>query len=109
MPWTQPASCCRTASNLSGRDGKRIATISSNDSGLFYCLPEMAENQGKTIMNYASIAIAAVEALVENGPVIVEDISALLKPLKEGRAPTADEWAFAEKQLDAANAAVQAG
>lgn len=75
----------------------------------FYCLPEMAENQGKTIMNYASIAIAAVEALAENGPVIVEDISALLKPLKEGRAPTADEWAFAEKQLDAANAAVQAG
>ncbi|MGF1276662.1 hypothetical protein [Acetobacter pasteurianus] len=60
-------------------------------------------------MNYASIAIAAVEALIENGPVIVEDISALLKPLKEGRAPTTDEWAFAEKQLDAANAAVQAG
>lgn len=59
-------------------------------------------------MNYTQIAISAVEALIQNGPTIVEDISALLRPLKEGREPTADEWAFARQQLDAANEAVQA-
>ncbi|ARW11748.1 hypothetical protein S101447_02710 [Acetobacter ascendens] len=105
----QPAICCLPASNHFSGIRKMIPTGVGITDTLFYCLPEMAEDQGKTIMNYASIAIAAVEALVENGPVIVEDISALLKPLKEGRAPTADEWDFAEKQLDAANAAVQAG
>lgn len=60
-------------------------------------------------MNYTAIAISAVEALIENGPTIVADVKALLAPIKEGRAPTDAEWAFAEQQLDAANAAVQAG
>ncbi|MCG4258811.1 hypothetical protein K6W27_16535 [Acetobacter senegalensis] len=68
-----------------------------------------ALNQGRQTVNYTQIAISAVEALIQNGPTIVEDISALLRPLKEGREPTADEWAFARQQLDAANAAVQAG
>ncbi|KAA8389641.1 hypothetical protein FOH24_08790 [Acetobacter tropicalis] len=58
-------------------------------------------------MNYTQIAVSAVEALIQNGPMIVEDIKALLRPLKEGREPTADEWAFAEQQLDAANVQVQ--
>lgn len=71
--------------------------------------PKPAEKQERQKMNYTQIAISAVEALVQNGPTIVEDISALLKPLKEGREPTADEWAFARQQLDAANQAVQAG
>lgn len=60
-------------------------------------------------MNYTQIAISAVEALIQNGPMIVADIKALLAPIKEGRAPTNSEWAFAEQQLDSANAAVQAG
>ncbi|MCP1246743.1 hypothetical protein NKW54_12435 [Acetobacter cerevisiae] len=60
-------------------------------------------------MNYTTIAVSAVEALIENGPTIVADVKALLAPIKEGRAPTDAEWAFAEQQLDAANAAVQAG
>lgn len=60
-------------------------------------------------MNYTQIAISAVEALIQNGPTIVADIKALLAPIKEGREPTDAEWAFAEQQLDAANAAVQAG
>lgn len=42
-------------------------------------------------MNYTQIAVSAVEALIQNGPMIVEDIKALLRPLKEGREPTADE------------------
>ncbi|MCP1231711.1 hypothetical protein [Acetobacter indonesiensis] len=60
-------------------------------------------------MNYTEIAVSAVEALIQNGPTIVADIKALLAPIKEGREPTDVEWAFAERQLDAANAAVQAG
>lgn len=60
-------------------------------------------------MNYTQIAISAVEALIQNGPMIVADIKALLAPIKEGRSPTDAEWAFAEQQMDAANAAVQAG
>lgn len=67
------------------------------------------ENQERQKMNYTQIAVSAVEALIQNGPTIVADISALLRPLKEGREPTADEWAFARQQLDAANEAVQAG
>ncbi|MCG4255619.1 hypothetical protein K6W27_00045 [Acetobacter senegalensis] len=67
----------------------------------------MAENQERQKMNYTQIAISAVEALIQNGPTIVEDISALLRPIKEGREPTADEWAFARQQLDDANEAVQ--
>lgn len=59
-------------------------------------------------MDYTQIAISAIEALIQNGPTIVEDISALLRPIKEEREPTADEWAFARQQMDAANAAVQA-
>lgn len=58
-------------------------------------------------MNYTPIAISAVEALIQNGPMIVADIKALLAPIKEGRAPTDAEWAFAEQQLDAANTAIQ--
>ncbi|GBQ98075.1 hypothetical protein AA23498_3091 [Acetobacter nitrogenifigens DSM 23921 = NBRC 105050] len=58
---------------------------------------------------YVSIAVAAVEGLVQITPVVVEDIVALLKPLKEGRAPTDAEWAFARRQLDDGNAALQAG
>ncbi|GBQ98793.1 hypothetical protein AA23498_3318 [Acetobacter nitrogenifigens DSM 23921 = NBRC 105050] len=58
---------------------------------------------------YVSIAVAAVEGLVQITPVVVEDVVALLKPLKEGRAPTDAEWGFARKQLDDGNAAVQAG
>lgn len=58
-------------------------------------------------MNYTQIAISAVEALIQNGPMIVADIKALLTPIKEGRAPTDTEWAFAEQQLDGANTSVQ--
>lgn len=58
-------------------------------------------------MNYTQIAISAVEALLQNGPMIVADIKALLAPIKEGRTPTDAEWAFAERQLDAANADLQ--
>lgn len=58
-------------------------------------------------MNYTQIAVSAVEALIQNGPMIVADIKALLAPIKEGRAPTDAEWAFAEQQLDAANTVVQ--
>nr|WP_233140457.1 hypothetical protein [Acetobacter sp. DsW_063] len=67
--------------------------------------------QGKINMDqeYTSIAVAAIEGLVQITPVVVEDVVALLKPLKEGRAPTDAEWAFARKQLDEGNAAVQAG
>lgn len=68
-----------------------------------------AENQERQKMNYTQIAISAVEALIQNGPTIVEDITALLKPLKEGREPTAEEWAFARQQLDDANEAAQTG
>ena len=57
-------------------------------------------------MNYTQIAISAVEALIQNGPMIVADIKALLAPIKEERAPTDAEWAFAEKQLDVANLSV---
>ncbi|GBQ98809.1 hypothetical protein AA23498_3323 [Acetobacter nitrogenifigens DSM 23921 = NBRC 105050] len=42
-------------------------------------------------------------------PVVVEDVFALLRPLKEGRAPTDADWAFARKQLDDENAALRAG
>ena len=41
-------------------------------------------------------------------PDIVSDIKSLLAPIKEGRAPTAEEWQAAEAVLDAANAKVQA-
>ncbi|MCE0743323.1 hypothetical protein LWC05_05385 [Acetobacter sicerae] len=58
---------------------------------------------------YVAIAIAAVEAIAQATPVVIEDIKALLKPIKEGRAPTAAEWDFAQQQLDDGNAAVQAG
>ncbi|GFE92604.1 hypothetical protein [Acetobacter persici] len=54
-------------------------------------------------MNYTQIAISAVEALIQNGPMIVADIKALLAPIKEGRAPTDAEWAFAERQVDVSN------
>lgn len=54
-------------------------------------------------MNYTQIAVSAVEALIQNGPMIVADIKALLAPIKEGRAPTDAEWAFAEQQLDVMN------
>ncbi|MFT8471146.1 hypothetical protein [Acetobacter persici] len=59
-------------------------------------------------MNYTQIAISAVETLIQNGPMIVADIKALLAPIKERRAPTDAEWTFAERQLDAANAAIKA-
>lgn len=58
-------------------------------------------------MNYTHIAISAVEALIQNGPMIVADIKALLAPIKEGRAPTDTEWDFAERQLDTADNAIQ--
>lgn len=58
-------------------------------------------------MNYTQIAVSAVEALIQNGPMIVADIKALLAPIKEGRAPTDAEWAFAEQQLDVGCAAVR--
>lgn len=58
-------------------------------------------------MNYTQIAISAVEALIQNGPMIVVDIKALLAPIKEGRAPTDTEWAFAERQLDFGNNQLQ--
>lgn len=83
--------------------------MSSNTGTLFHEPPQTGRNQERQKMNYTQIAVSAVEALIQNGPTIVEDISALLRPLKEGREPTADEWAFARQQLDAANAAVQAG
>lgn len=86
-----------------------IAMGVANTDTLFTGREKPAENQGKQKMNYTQIAISAVEALVQNGPTIVEDITAMLRPLKEGREPTADEWAFARQQLDTANEAVQAG
>ncbi|GAN61617.1 hypothetical protein ACI01nite_24900 [Acetobacter cibinongensis] len=58
-------------------------------------------------MNYTQIAISAVEALIQNGPMIVADIKALLAPIKEGRAPTDTEWVFAEQQIDIANTTIQ--
>lgn len=58
-------------------------------------------------MNYTQIAVSAVETLIQNGPMIVADIKALLAPIKEGRAPTDAEWVFAEQQLDTANTVVQ--
>nr|WP_025826958.1 hypothetical protein [Acetobacter persici] len=58
-------------------------------------------------MNYTQIAISAVEALIQNGPMIVADIKALLAPIKEGRAPTDAEWELAEQKLDRANTSVQ--
>lgn len=69
----------------------------------------MALNQESQKMNYTQIAVSAVEALIQNGPTIMEDIKALLAPIKEGREPTDAEWEFAEQQIDAANAAVQKG
>lgn len=58
-------------------------------------------------MNYTQIAVSAVEALIQNGPMIVADIKALLAPIKEGRAPTDAEWAFAERQIDFVNFTIQ--
>lgn len=58
-------------------------------------------------MNYTQIAISAVEALIENGPMIVADIKALLAPIREERAPTDAEWDFAERQLDESNLILQ--
>lgn len=86
-----------------------VAKGVANADTLFHAPPKLAENQGRQTVNYTQIAISAVEALIQNGPTIVEDISALLRPIKEGREPTVDEWAFACQQLDAANAAVQMG
>ncbi|WP_291494168.1 hypothetical protein [Acetobacter sp.] len=40
---------------------------------------------------------------------MIEDIKALLQPIREDRAPTEAEWDFARQQLDDGNAAVQAG
>ncbi|OUI91405.1 hypothetical protein HK17_11715 [Acetobacter indonesiensis] len=70
-------------------------------------MPKSALNQGRNTVDYTQIAVSAVEALIQNGPTIVEDIKALLAPIKEGREPTDAEWAFAEQQLDIANAMVQ--
>lgn len=58
-------------------------------------------------MNYTQIAISAVEALIQNGPMIVADIKALLAPIKEGRAPTDAEWAYAERQASMVNTIIQ--
>ncbi|MCP1272042.1 hypothetical protein, partial [Acetobacter cerevisiae] len=58
---------------------------------------------------YITIAVSAIEQLAEAAPDIVSDIKSLLAPIKEGRAPTHEEWQAAEAALDAANAKVQAG
>ncbi|WP_395495164.1 hypothetical protein [Acetobacter sp. KSO5] len=56
---------------------------------------------------YLAIAVSAIEQLAEAAPSIVSDIKSLLAPIKEGRAPTHEEWLAAEAALDAANAKVQ--
>ncbi|OUJ05368.1 hypothetical protein [Acetobacter malorum] len=56
---------------------------------------------------YLAIAVSAVEQLAEAAPSIVSDIKSLLAPIKEGRAPTHEEWLAAEAALDAANQTLQ--
>ncbi|WP_395495560.1 hypothetical protein [Acetobacter sp. KSO5] len=56
---------------------------------------------------YIAAAVSAIEQLAEAAPDIVSDIKSLLAPIKEGRAPTAEEWQAAQAALDAANDKVQ--
>ncbi|AQT04858.1 hypothetical protein [Acetobacter persici] len=58
---------------------------------------------------YITIAISAIEQLAEAAPSIVSDIKSLLAPIKEGRAPTAEEWQVAQAGLETANKKVQTG
>lgn len=60
-------------------------------------------------MNYAQIAVSAVEILLQATPVIIEDIRAILAPIKEGRLPTEDEWKAAENSMSKENISVQQG